>query len=105
MGYVLRELSFQHVLFLLCLLQFPVYLDDFLGYLSQLIIRKAHQVVGIKALTVVGTAGKDTQLANVLAQPVSKSVEHQGEDDNGHEGEPDVMLVGRERLGEVVVIR
>ena len=57
-GYVLGELSLQYVLFLLGVLQPFVYLDDFFGNLSQLVVRKLYEVFRLEALVVIGTVGK-----------------------------------------------
>ena len=53
-GYVLRQLALEHVLFAPCRLQALVNLDDALGYFAQLVGWEDDKVFGIERLTVVG---------------------------------------------------
>lgn len=60
-GYVLRQLAFEYILFAPCRLQALVYLDDAFGYFAQLIGRKLNEVFCIERLTVVGSRCKSAQ--------------------------------------------
>ena len=104
MGDVLGKLSFQDVLFLSGGLDTLIHLDDTLGYLAQLIVRERSQVFYLQALVVVSLVGEDTKLGDVLAQSVGEAIEHDGQEDDGADGKPDVVLVSLQRLREVVVV-
>ena len=47
---------------------------------------------------------KIPQFGDVRSQSAHESVEHHGKDDDGGDGEPDVVLVGLQRFGQIVVV-
>ena len=100
-GYVLRQLAFEYVLFAPCRLQALVYLDDALGYFAQLVGRKCNEVFRVERLTVVGSRGKSAQFLHVVAQSAREAIEHYGEQKYRYDGKPNVVLVGLQRTGEV----
>ena len=102
---VLRKLPLQHVLLLLRALQALVYLYYALGNLAQLVTREADEVFGVKALIMVGAAGEEAQLHDVVAQAADETVKYEHEDEHCHEREPQVMLVGLEYFVKAVVVR
>ena len=53
----------------------------------------------------ISLVGEDAELGNILAQPMGESVEHDGQDDDGKNGKPDVMLVSLQRFREIIIIR
>ena len=53
----------------------------------------------------VGLVGEDAELSHILAQPMGESVEHDGQEDDGENGKPDVMLVSLQRFREIIIIR
>ena len=105
MGNVLGKLPFQNILFLARGLYSLVHLDDTLGNLAQLIIGESRQVFYLKTLIMVGFIGEDAQLGHILSQAMHKPIKHNGKEYDSKDGKPDVMLVGLQRLGEIVVIR
>ena len=102
---VLCELTFQNVLLLACGLQTLIYLDDLLCNLTQLVVGEGDEVFRVERLAVVGPCCKRAQLRDVVAQTVCEAIENDDEHQHGREREPDVVLVGFERFGQVVVIR
>ena len=105
MSDVLRKLAFQHVLLLLRALQALVYLYYALGYLAQFVVRETDKVFSVKTLVMVGTAGEEAQLHDVVAQAADETVKYEHEDEHCHEREPQVMLVGLEYFVKAVVVR
>ena len=102
---VLRELALENVLFATCGLQALVNLDDTLRYLAQLVTRKDSEVFHVERLVMVSTCGKGAQLHDVVSEAVRKAIENDGEQQNGAESKPYIMLVSLKRLRKVVVVR
>ena len=104
MGNVLGELPLQHVLLPARALQLFVYLDDFLGYLSQFVVGEVDELLGLQRLVVTRPDGKGAQFGYVLAQPVCEVVEYDDQYEDCSQCKPQVMLVCLERFGQVVVV-
>ncbi len=104
MGYVLRELSLEHILFAPGGLQPLIDLDDLLGNLAQLIVRKGSQIFDLEALVMLCPRGENLELCNVGTQPVDKPIEHNGEHKDGHDGKPHEVLVGLQDMRQIGII-
>lgn len=102
---VLRELALENVLFAARGLQALVNLDDALRYLAQLVTRKDSKVFHVERLVMVSTRGKGAQLHDVVSEAVREAIEDDGEQQNGAESEPYIMLVSLKRLRKIVVVR
>ena len=105
MGDILRQLPFQDILFPSGGLDTLIHLDDAFSNFTQFIIREFSQILYLQALVVVGLVGEDAELSHILAQPMGESVEHDGQEDDGENGKPDVMLVSLQRFREIIIIR
>ena len=53
----------------------------------------------------VSTRGKGAQLHDVVSEAVREAIEDDGEQQNGAESEPYIMLVSLKRLRKIVVVR
>ena len=104
-GDILGKLPLQYILFTPGGLYALIHLDDTLGYLAQLIVRELGEIFYLKTLVVVCLISKDTQFGNILSQTVRKTVEHDGKQNDGYDGKPDEMLVGLQRLSQIIIIR
>ena len=86
------------------MLQLFVYLDDFLGYLSQFVVGEVDELLGLQRLVVTRPDGKGAQFGYVLAQPVCEVVEYDDQYEDCSQCKPQIMLVCLERFGQVVVV-
>ena len=102
---ILGKLPFQYILFTSGSLYALIHLDDTLGYLAQLIVRELGEIFHLQTLVVVCLISKDAQFGNILSQTVRKTVEHDGKQNDGYDGKPDEMLVGLQRLSQIIIIR
>ena len=102
---ILGKLPLQDILFPSGGLYALIHLDDTLSYLAQLIIRELGKIFHLQTLVMVCLISKDAQFGNILTQTVRKTVEHDGEQDDGYDGKPDEMLVGLQRLSQIIIIR
>ena len=102
---ILGKLPLQDILFPSGGLYALIHLDDTLSYLAQLIIRELGKIFHLQTLVVVCLISKDAQFGNILSQAVRKTVEHDGKQNDGHDGKPDKMLVSLQRLCQIIIIR
>ena len=102
---ILGKLPFQYILLLSGGLYALIHLDDTLSNLAQLIVRELGEIFHLQTLVVVCLISKDAQFGNILSQTVRKTVEHDGKQNDGYDGKPDEMLVGLQRLSQIIIVR
>ena len=105
MGNILGKLPLQYILFTSGGLYALLLPHMAFRYLAQLFVRELGEIFHLQTLVVVCLISKDAQFGNILTQTVRKTVEHDGKQNDGYNGKPDEMLVGLQRLSQIIIVR